>query len=195
MNTTRKPGRPGGESADKKALILRAAKQHFEAAGFERTTIRAICRTAGVDPKLVFHYFKDKRELFFSTVRPSRNPQLAMNVLRHTPRDKWGINLAKAIARSRNTESTRTQVAILRVASTEPEGGEYLANEMLIPTISKLVSTLELDNPEIRGRMLATTILGVLTAEHIVPIREASMQAADVAMLGKVLQEILTGDL
>ena len=46
------------------ARILDAATQAFLAAGYERTTIRAVASAAGVDAGLVMHYFGSKQELF-----------------------------------------------------------------------------------------------------------------------------------
>jgi AcrR family transcriptional regulator len=44
--------------------ILAAARQMFADVGYDRTTIRAVARTAGVDASLVMHYFGTKNGLF-----------------------------------------------------------------------------------------------------------------------------------
>ena len=46
------------------ARILETAARLFVESGYERTTIRAIARAAGVDAGLVMHYFGSKQELF-----------------------------------------------------------------------------------------------------------------------------------
>ena len=48
--------------------ILTAARESFLALGYEGTTIRAVARTAGVDPALVSYYFGSKGDLFGAAV-------------------------------------------------------------------------------------------------------------------------------
>jgi AcrR family transcriptional regulator len=52
---------PGDLTA--RARIRDAAIRHFADEGYERTTIRAIARTAGVSPGLLRHHFGSKEEL------------------------------------------------------------------------------------------------------------------------------------
>jgi AcrR family transcriptional regulator len=54
------PRRAPGES---RRAILEAARHQFAAVGYQRATIRAIARAAGVDPALVIQYFGSKDEL------------------------------------------------------------------------------------------------------------------------------------
>ncbi|MFC7639949.1 helix-turn-helix domain-containing protein [Streptosporangium lutulentum] len=49
--------------------ILEAARALFAERGFERTTIRAVAASAGVDPALVMQYFESKQELFSRAVQ------------------------------------------------------------------------------------------------------------------------------
>src|ERR1700735_5801937 len=60
------------------ARILAAASELFVASGYERTTIRAIARAAGVDAGLVMHYFGSKQQLFERVTHgPNPPPDLA----------------------------------------------------------------------------------------------------------------------
>lgn len=54
------PRRAPGES---RRAILEAARHQFATVGYQRATIRAIARTAGVDPALVIQYFGSKDAL------------------------------------------------------------------------------------------------------------------------------------
>ncbi len=57
--------KPTGRRSDRtKAAILAAAREHFAASGYERATIRAIARKAGIDPAMVMRYFGTKEKLF-----------------------------------------------------------------------------------------------------------------------------------
>jgi AcrR family transcriptional regulator len=64
---------PGGGSRPEQrrrteARILDAAARLFLAAGYERTTIRAVASAAGVDAGLVMHYFGSKQELLRAAI-------------------------------------------------------------------------------------------------------------------------------
>ena len=56
-------GRRSG-TPDTRGEIITAARQAFAANGFDRTSLRSIARSAGVDPALIHHYFGDKDALF-----------------------------------------------------------------------------------------------------------------------------------
>jgi AcrR family transcriptional regulator len=59
------------------ARILDAATQAFFAAGYERTTIRAVASAAAVDPGLVMHYFGSKQELFRRVIDAAPVPEVS----------------------------------------------------------------------------------------------------------------------
>ncbi len=69
-------GRPaGGESSDKAALILDAARREFAASGYDAVSLRGIARAAEVDPALVHHYFPGGKEaLFVAAMQLPFNP-------------------------------------------------------------------------------------------------------------------------
>jgi AcrR family transcriptional regulator len=49
--------------------ILAAARQMFAELGYDRTTIRAVAKAAGVDAGLVMHYYGTKDELLACSAR------------------------------------------------------------------------------------------------------------------------------
>ncbi|WP_327712158.1 TetR family transcriptional regulator [Streptomyces sp. NBC_00464] len=57
------------------ARILDSARGLFAAKGFDRTTIRAVAASAGVDPALVMQYFGSKRGLFTQAVQAPSAPR------------------------------------------------------------------------------------------------------------------------
>jgi AcrR family transcriptional regulator len=64
----RRLGRPAAvESAETRARILRAAREHFAAGGYRRTSNQAIAAAAGVTPTALYHYFASKADLFVAT--------------------------------------------------------------------------------------------------------------------------------
>ncbi|WP_345395616.1 TetR/AcrR family transcriptional regulator [Nonomuraea salmonea] len=56
------------------ARILDAARSLFADMGYERATIRAVAKSAGVDPALVMQYFGSKQELFQRAVEVTPAP-------------------------------------------------------------------------------------------------------------------------
>ena len=56
-------------SAQKRALILAAARELFLADGFERTSMDAIASRAGVSKRTVYDYYGDKRTLLLEVVQ------------------------------------------------------------------------------------------------------------------------------
>lgn len=58
--------RPG--KADTRNEIVEAAARVFAEKGYEGASLRAVARTAGVDPALVHHYFDGKADLFVTAM-------------------------------------------------------------------------------------------------------------------------------
>jgi AcrR family transcriptional regulator len=54
---------------EKRHQILESAFQVFGERGFRSTTIKSIAKSAGIAPGSIYTYFRDKEELFTSTVR------------------------------------------------------------------------------------------------------------------------------
>ena len=69
----RRPGSP-----DTRQQILDAALTGFLEEGYERSSVRAIARRAGVDPALVYHYFDGKAGLFVALLDLARDPRAVM---------------------------------------------------------------------------------------------------------------------
>src|SRR5271166_5335587 len=69
----RRPGSPATRSE-----ILDAARGVFVEDGYDRASVRAIARRAGVDPALVYHYFDGKPALFVELLDLARDPREVM---------------------------------------------------------------------------------------------------------------------
>ncbi len=58
------------QPADRRSQILEAALEVFSTKGFQKATNKDIASAAGgMSPGLIYHYFKDKEDLFISLVR------------------------------------------------------------------------------------------------------------------------------
>ncbi|MEN9936694.1 MAG: hypothetical protein RLZZ387_3273 [Chloroflexota bacterium] len=58
------------EVADRRQQIMQAALEVFSTKGFQKATNKDIAEAAGgISPGLIYHYFKDKQDLFFSILQ------------------------------------------------------------------------------------------------------------------------------
>ena len=73
---------PGGRrpgNADTRAEIIAAARLVFADQGYEKASLRAVARAAGVDAALVHHYFDGKSDLFVAAMALPFDPRTVKN--------------------------------------------------------------------------------------------------------------------
>jgi AcrR family transcriptional regulator len=73
---------------DTKTRILDAAGQVFADRGFEKATVREICRRANVNLASVNYYFGDKERLYIETVKQAHRLRMEQ-----APLPEWGPNV------------------------------------------------------------------------------------------------------
>ena len=98
MTENRPRGRRPGHT-DTRSQILEAALTMFSEVGYEKVSLRAIARSANVDPALVHHYFGSKPELFAEAVLslPLGDPSVVVNHLVNCPREEVGVRAATSL--------------------------------------------------------------------------------------------------
>lgn len=197
MPQKRQPGRPTQNSGDKRAAIAEEATRQFSELGYDKTTIRSVATAAGVDPKLVMHYFGNKQKLFVDTMGVPMTVQRAVSVLKLTPKPLRGRALAEAIFQAQNSGEDAQLVGMIRAAATEPEAAEMIRELYVKEAMLKVVQALELDNAELRAVMLTTLLSGFVFTSRIVHLQDLSSasNAQRKAILGKLIQEIFTADI
>src|SRR5215213_4595441 len=104
----RKPPARPRDSDTTRAAILSAARERFAAAGYDRTTIRAVAADAGIDPALVMRYFVNKEKLFAAAA----DFDLRLPDLRALPGDRIGAALVEHFVD--RWEADDTFMALLR---------------------------------------------------------------------------------
>jgi AcrR family transcriptional regulator len=73
---------PGGRrpgNLDTRDDIIQAAKRIFARDGYDKTSLRAVAREAGVDAALVHHYFDGKSDLFIAAMSLPFDPRDVAN--------------------------------------------------------------------------------------------------------------------
>lgn len=144
--------------------ILDAARALFAEVGYERATIRAIARSAEVDPALVMQYFGSKQGLFQQAVRVTPAPDAeagAEEVVEHlltTLNVKMG-------------ELPQGSLAMMRSMLTHPEAGAS-AREALALQIDRIAESIPCEDARLRAALITTIMLGVTVGHQLLQLPE-----------------------
>jgi AcrR family transcriptional regulator len=195
MSTTTRGRRPAGSGT--REAIIEAAREQFGERGYGATTLRSVGAAAGVDPRLVTHYFGSKKQLFMQSVRLPVDPDLFLErVFEPGP---WTVGERAAETVLAVLDDLNTQhvvVGLVRAATSEPEAAELireiLAKSLLEPVAERVGGT----NPSLRASLMASQSVGLAMARHVVglePLTSASREQL-VAALAPVFDHYLSGD-
>ena len=135
-------GRRPGESGTRQA-ILDAARTQFAAHGWDRATIRAIARDAGVDPALVLHFFGSKAFLFAAAMRGRSTPTRRSRQVLSGPRSQLGARLAAFFLSVWEDPRRREPIMVmLRAATTNAQAAELLRETLMTVFLGPLGTRL-----------------------------------------------------
>jgi AcrR family transcriptional regulator len=193
----KRPGRPPGTS-DTRERILASARELFARNGIDKTSIRSIAASAGVDAALVHHYFGTKQQLFTAAIRIPIDPMQVIGPLRNTPVDELGVTLPSLLLPLWDSQLGSGIIATMRSLLAGSDVG-------LIRTFLQEVITAEIgprvDDPPgsgaIRIQFVASQLVGVVMARYILELEPFTSLPVDqiAATIGPNLQRYLTGDL
>jgi AcrR family transcriptional regulator len=192
----RRGRRPAGE--DRRGDILVAARQEFGRRGFDGTTLRGIARAAGVDPRLVHHYFDGKDAVFAAAFELPVRPQDVVEPLLAPGPEGLGERLVRLFLSIWDTPAGRQRIVALLSASVAGEAGARMLREFLTREVfSRVVARLGSDDPELRASLAASQMMGLVFARYVLRLEPlASADAEDlVGVLAATLQAYLTGPL
>lgn len=182
--TPRRRGRrPAGQ--DTRGAILAAARAEFGSRGYDGTTLRGIARAAGVDPRLVHHYFSGKEEVFVAALDfPARPHDIVAAVLGPGP-DGVGERLIRTVLRIWEQPGTRDRLAALLSAAVANEAGARLVREFVTREIlARVAAELSVPDPELRASLAASHMVGIGLARYVVRVEPlASADVEDVVRL------------
>ncbi|MBX6769744.1 MAG: helix-turn-helix transcriptional regulator, partial [Actinomadura rubrobrunea] len=143
--------------------ILAAARTLFAERGFERTTIRAVAASAGVDPALVMQYFGSKQGLFERAVRASAAPDAD-----HGPDDDVVENFLESL-RVKLGGLPPVSQATLRSMLTHPDAAAA-ARSALTDQIDRLAAALPGDDAALRAALATALMLGVTLGHQMLDL-------------------------
>lgn len=193
----RRGRRPRGSGA--RAEILEAARHEFAALGYPNTSLRGIAAGAGVDPHLIAHYFGSKRELFLAVAaQPPFEPEVVVDQLYSAGQPGLGHRLAEfVLSLSRTPASQETFTALVRAAATEKQAAALLHETVYRHVLLPLLVRLGNDHPELRASLIASQILGLNMATHIIGLSPLAGAPTDLrtASLAPVFEHYLSGAL
>lgn len=190
----RRGRRPAGE--DRRGDIVAAAREEFARRGFDGTTLRGIARAAGVDPRLVHHYFEGKDAVFTAAFElPVRRPHDVLAPMLAAGPDGIGERLVRVFLQVWDTSEGRQRVVALLGASVTSEAGARMLREFLTREIfGPLARSLGTDRPELRATLAASQMIGLVVARYVLRLEPLASAEDDVlvAALAPVLQRYLT---
>lgn len=188
--TGRRPGTSGSREA-----ILAAARAQFAQRGYERTTIRAIARAAGVDPALVLHFYGSKEDLFSAAMHFPRLADVLSQVF-GAGTDGLGERVATFFFRTWDSPAGAGLLGLVRsVHTSEPAAAmmrEFISQELL----GRVAPTLPGRERKLRATLAVSHLLGVATLRYIVKLEPiASAPAATLARwIGPTIQRYFDAD-
>ena len=191
------PG-PRDERGVLSARIAAAARTEFAEHGWAGTTIRAVARTADVDPALVYHYFGSKEGLLDAATNPAQEWLESIAEVWTTPVDRLGAALITFLLASwANDEIGPTLRAILQTAAHEPSTREKLRRVVEASLMG--VSGLGSDERDrlVRSGLVSSQMMGFALMRYVWKIEPiASMTDAEaIAAIAPNLQRYVSGDL
>lgn len=192
---SRRTGRRSGESTARDD-ILEAARKLFSDNGFDRTTLRQVADSAGVDPALISHYFGNKRGLFVAAVEFPSDPAAVLEPVRTCPLDELAATTLRQILQVWASPAGPSVIARFRQALTSGEDElvrDLLTSVILAPIRERLRGAG--DDVDLRLTLFASQVAGLLVTREILalpPLRAADIDAL-VAAVAPNLQRYLTG--
>ncbi|MFD7458531.1 MULTISPECIES: TetR/AcrR family transcriptional regulator [unclassified Streptomyces] len=198
--TVRRRGRPRrteAGSADTRDRILAAAREEFSERGYEKTSVRGIAKTAGVDPALVHHYFGTKEQVFQAAVETVFAPALsAPDVIFEGPDDEIGERFARFLFGVWENPVTRTPLlAVLRSAFTNEIAAAVFRRLIAGQLLRRVAGRLGLPDAELRAELAAAQLVGVAVMRYVIklePLASTDVEAI-VKRVAPVVQGHLTG--
>ncbi len=171
--TTPPPSSRAEQRRRTEARILDAASQLFLTAGYERTTIRAVAATAGVDAALVMHYFGSKQELFRRVIDAAPVPAVS-----GAP-GQAAEQILAALA-DRLASEPVASLTLLRSMLTNAEAAG-VASVAAARYEAEIAQAIPASDASLRAAIISAITLGVMVSRHL--IKSDELATADPAQV------------
>ena len=175
-----------------RARIIRAARELFAAAAYDRVSVRKIAAAAGVDAALINHYFGGKEKLFYAVVTYTINMDEVTTMLTTTPREQLGESIIRYAEILWTSPASQSYLA----APSNATATWSIISDAILPLSEHI---LDPDDPhrETRIALLVSQISGVATTRYLIGMEPmASLDTETlVKTVGPTLQRYIDGDL
>jgi AcrR family transcriptional regulator len=197
----RRRGRPAsaqkaaGEPATRD-LILSSARTEFADRGYDKASIRAIARGAGVDSALVHHYFGTKEQVFAAAVQGAFAPAMVIPDLLTGSRDEWGRQLVGYVFGVWEDEATRGPLlAIMRSAINNETAASIFRNLIGRNLLQRVAGGLDKPDAALRVELAIAQMIGTALMRYVIKLEPIASESAEelTARLAPVVQRHLTG--
>jgi AcrR family transcriptional regulator len=196
---------PGGRrpgNLDTRADIIQAAKRIFARDGYDKTSLRAVAREAGVDAALVHHYFDGKSDLFIAAMSLPFDPH---DVAHPGGSGLHAVGLAGAdivvgfVRVWDKAEGTGSSFAAIASAMASAPVVADAMREFLTERVWQLIPVLEGDDEATHQRRLAvvsTQLIGLAFTRYLtrVPPISTATPAEIGRWAGPTLDRYMTGE-
>lgn len=181
------PPRPRS-APNTRAAILAAARARFGSDGFERTTLRAVARDAGVDAAMVIRYFGNKAALFAAAAAFD----LELPDLTGVGPERLAETLLPRFFAV--WEDDATFLALLRASVTSP-GAAAAMREVFAAQVAPALAVVAPDHPAERAVLFGSLVLGLAMSRYVLATPAlATMDRAELtAWVAPMLRQALTG--
>jgi AcrR family transcriptional regulator len=176
--TTPRPGSRAEQRRRTEARILDDATQIFLAAGYERTTIRAVASAAGIDAGLVMHYFGSKQELFRRVIEAA--PVAEISGAPGQAAEQILATLADRLA-----NEPVASLALLRSMLTSPEAASAVS-AAVTRYQAQIAQAIPADDAGLRAAIISAVTLGLTVSRHL--IKSDELATADPAQVISLLR-------
>lgn len=195
--TSGTPG-PRDERGVLAARITAAARDEFAEHGWAGTTIRAVARSADVDPALVYHYFGSKEGLLDAATNPPQQWLDRVAEVWATPIERLGSALLELLLASWADDAIGpTLRAILQTAAHEPATRDKLRR--VVEGSLMGVSALGSDDRDrlVRSGLISSQMMGFALMRYVWKIEPVASMTDDeaIAAIAPNLQRYVNGDL
>ncbi|MBH5335661.1 TetR family transcriptional regulator [Streptomyces pactum] len=197
----RRRGRPARTGAadgpGARDRILAAARAEFAERGYDKTSVRGIAKTAGVDPALVHHYFGTKEQVFAAAIELSMAPALSVpEAVVAGERRGAGERMARGMFQVWESPETRApMLAVLRSAVTNETAAGVLRSLIERRVLERMAVELGgVPDPKFRAQLASGQLIGIAMLRYVIrmePIASADIEEI-IAMVGPTLQRYLT---
>jgi AcrR family transcriptional regulator len=193
----RRGGRRPGTSGTREA-ILAAAGRHFAQHGYDRASLRGIAAEAGVDQKLIAHFFGSKQQLFVAAVGLPLNPAEVLPAILAGSPDSIGERLVRLLVDVlERPELHQRLTGVVRAAASEPQVArmlrEFLTHELFGPAAELLGA----DDGPFRANLVGSQLVGLVMTRYVIAIEPLATMPPDAvaAAIAPTIQRYLHGPL